>query len=103
MRDLLPKRKNKSKAGIILCPSLPMAVHMNTPIDSFREKDKDLQDMLGIGHPLHRRRVCLGIQKIKDKEEEEVSNKAGLAVVRTCSLPPGCRRDAADLYYRLGG
>lgn len=28
--------------------------------------------MLGLTHPLHRRRVCLGIQKIKDKEEEEV-------------------------------
>eukprot|EP00903_Cladosiphon_okamuranus_P006154 g6055.t1 len=34
--------------------------------------DKDLQDMLGMTHPLHRRRVCLGIQKIKDKEEEEM-------------------------------
>lgn len=37
-----------------------------------RAKDKDLHDMLGMSHPLHRRRVCLGIQKIKDKEEEEV-------------------------------
>lgn len=36
-------------------------------------KDKDLHDMLGMAHPLHRRRVCLGIQKIKDKEEEEVT------------------------------
>lgn len=36
------------------------------------DKDNDLRDMLGVSHPLHRRRVCLGIQKIKDKEEEEV-------------------------------
>ncbi|CAN0096130.1 unnamed protein product, partial [Ectocarpus fasciculatus] len=35
-------------------------------------EDKDLHDMLGIAHPLHRRRVCLGIQKIKEKEEEEM-------------------------------
>ncbi|CAN0123526.1 unnamed protein product, partial [Scytosiphon promiscuus] len=35
-------------------------------------KDKDLHDLLGMGHPLHRRRVCLGVQKIKDREEEEM-------------------------------
>ncbi|CAM9280710.1 unnamed protein product [Ectocarpus sp. 6 AP-2014] len=38
-------------------------------------EDKDLHDMLGIEHPLHRRRVCLGIQKIKDKEEQEQMGK----------------------------
>lgn len=35
-------------------------------------EDNDLQHMLGMTHPLHRRRVCLGIQKIKDTEAEEV-------------------------------
>lgn len=36
------------------------------------EQARDLQDMLGISHSLHRRRICLGIQKIKEKEYEEV-------------------------------
>lgn len=39
-------------------------------------KDQDLSTMLGIMHPLHRRRVCLGIQKLKDAEAEEVSSLA---------------------------
>lgn len=46
-----------------------------------REKDKDLHDMLGMAHPLHRRRVCLGIQKIKDKEEEEVRAYARVGIL----------------------
>lgn len=48
-----------------------------TQIFGTRCQDKDLQDMLGMRHSLHRRRVCLGIQKIKDKEEDEVRTEAG--------------------------
>lgn len=40
--------------------------------------------MLGIAHPLHRRRICLGIQKIKDAEADEES-----------SLGPGGRQGLA--------
>lgn len=47
-------------------------------------KDKDLHDMFGMAHPLHRRRVCLGIQKIKDKEEEVVR---GNVVYTNCHFP----------------
>lgn len=52
-----------------------MVVPINNRPSLLREQDKDLHDMLGVAHPLHRRRVCLGIQKIKDKEEEEVSKQ----------------------------
>lgn len=57
-------------------PALPMI-----PDALSREKDKDLHDMLGMAHPLHRRRVCLGIQKIKDKEEEEVRAYARVGIL----------------------
>ena len=33
--------------------------------------------MLGMAHPLHRRRVSLGIQKIRDEEKEQVSREGG--------------------------
>lgn len=46
--------------------------------------------MLGLTHPLHRRRVCLGIQKIKDKEEEEVREHAQVfAPAAAAAGPPG--------------
>lgn len=36
-------------------------------------EENDLQHMIGVVHPLHRRRICLGIQQMKDTEAEEVS------------------------------
>lgn len=49
--------------------------------------------MLGLTHPLHRRRVCLGIQKIKDKEEEEVRGHSILPAPgagNVNSIDPSC-------------
>lgn len=48
-------------------------------------EEKDLQHMLGMAHPLHRRRVCLGIQKMKDTETEEVRGTRIGRVAASCS------------------
>lgn len=49
-------------------------VHAAPVLSVFSREDQDLQGMLGMGHPLHRRRVCLGISKIKEAEVEEVGD-----------------------------
>lgn len=82
------------------------------PAVLLREKDDDLQDMLGVAHPLHRRRVCLGIQKIKDKEEEEVrelneaKKKEKVLLTGHVSpffLPPRASVDGRSASHQLAG